>query len=85
MEQTHNPFGRTLAVLRVHNGISRSELATAAGISYPYYSEIETGKKEPTLAVIRRLAAALKIPVSELFRLEERFAAGHGIIWELIA
>ena len=48
-----------LRVWREYRGFSAQDLAQAAGISQAYLSEIETGKKEGSLKVWKRLSAAL--------------------------
>jgi transcriptional regulator with XRE-family HTH domain len=41
-------------------------LADAAGVSRPYISQIETGRRTGTLATLQCLAQALAIPVQAL-------------------
>ena len=57
-----------LRLLRVLHDFKSSELAEILGISPSYLSEIESGKKEPTLALIRKYADVFKTtPASLLF------------------
>jgi transcriptional regulator with XRE-family HTH domain len=51
--------GRCLRELRKALGWSQSELARAIGMSATALSSIETGKKRPEAATIRRALAAL--------------------------
>lgn len=53
-------------VYREHRGLRRGELAEKAGISQGYLSEIESGKKSGSLSVLTRIAAALKVELSDL-------------------
>ena len=46
---------------RNYRKLSVSDLAAAAGISQPYLSEIESGKKTGSVDVLKRIAAALKV------------------------
>jgi transcriptional regulator with XRE-family HTH domain len=47
--------------------MTRMELAKKAKVTTAYVSMIEAGKrKSPSLAVLRRLARALGVPVGEL-------------------
>ena len=47
--------------------LSRSDLARAAQVTPAYITQLETGeRKNPSLAVLRRLARALGVPVAEL-------------------
>lgn len=52
-----------LTAWREERGLSKSQLAAAAQVSLSYLSEIESGTKHPSSAVIRKLADALKVNV----------------------
>lgn len=43
-----------------------SDLATVAGISQPYLSEIESGEKTGSVDVLKRIAAALKVDLDDI-------------------
>ncbi len=51
---------------RNYRGMTVSELAAAADISQPYLSEIEAGKKTGSVAVLKRIATALKVDLDDL-------------------
>lgn len=51
--------GSRLKAWREYRALTMQELAEAAEISQAYLSEIETGKKEGSLKVWKRLSAAL--------------------------
>jgi DNA-binding XRE family transcriptional regulator len=53
-------------VFRSYRKLSVSELAAAAGISQPYLSEIESGKKTGSVDVLKRIAAALKVDLDDI-------------------
>lgn len=55
-----------IRVWREHRGLTLQDLASTADISKPYLSEIETGKKEPSLDVLRKLADALGLMLDDL-------------------
>lgn len=59
-------FGRAISKLRSARGFSQEELGFQAGIHRTYVSQIERGIKSPTLAVILKLAQALRRPASRL-------------------
>lgn len=40
----------------------------AGGMSYTFLSNVETGKADPSLSTLKRLAAALGVSVSELVK-----------------
>lgn len=48
-------------ILREHRGMTQSELAAQAGISRPYLTEIETGKKDGSIRAMKALAKALHV------------------------
>lgn len=51
---------------RKYRGLTITELAEAAGISQPYLSEIESGKKTGTVDVLKRIATVLKVDLDDL-------------------
>lgn len=53
--------------LRMEKGLSQKALAKRIGVTDAYITMLETGvRKNPSLAVLRRLAKALGVPVTEL-------------------
>lgn len=59
--------GRMIQRLREEKGLSQRQLASRAGVTNGYISQLEAGdKKNPSLAVLQRLAKALGVPVTEL-------------------
>ena len=60
-------FRTVLRALREQQGLSQLELAERADVSQGYISALEAGeKKNPGLDVLKRLARALGVPVTEL-------------------
>jgi transcriptional regulator with XRE-family HTH domain len=59
-------------------GISRKDLASRAGISYPFLSEIEKGTKQPSSKKLGQLAGALELGTEELVTISKRLGAIHG-------
>jgi transcriptional regulator with XRE-family HTH domain len=58
-------------VIRRHRraaGLSQEGLAERAGSHFTYISEIETNRVNPSINVLRRLAEALGVELSELIR-----------------
>ena len=53
-------------VWRAHRGLAGKDLAARAGISAPYLAQIEAGRREPSLAVLKALAAALSVGLDDL-------------------
>ena len=56
---------RNLRRLRVSRGISQEALAVDAGIDRTYVSRLERGIENPTVAVLERLAKALRAEIVE--------------------
>jgi XRE family transcriptional regulator of biofilm formation len=53
--------------LREQQGLSQTVLAKRAKVTQGYVAQIESGvSKNPSLAVLQRLAKALGVPVAEL-------------------
>jgi transcriptional regulator with XRE-family HTH domain len=61
-----------LRLLRVLNDLKSVELAEKLDISPSYLSEIESGKKEPTLDLIRRYAQVFRTTPSSLLFFSEK-------------
>lgn len=57
-----------LRVIRERTGWSSAELSRESGLSKPYMSQLENGDRWPNARVTKRLATALKVPVSVLER-----------------
>jgi XRE family transcriptional regulator, master regulator for biofilm formation len=56
-----------LKTLREEKGLSQRDLADKAKVTGAYVAMLETGKKKnPSIAVLQRLAKALGVPVTEL-------------------
>lgn len=53
-------------VYRALRGLSARDLAQRVGISAPYLSEIESGKKDGSLSAMRRIADALNVDLDDL-------------------
>jgi DNA-binding XRE family transcriptional regulator len=51
---------------REHRGLTQQELAKRAGISKPYLSQIETGKRQGTVETLNAIAGALDVPLDVL-------------------
>jgi len=47
--------------IRIERGLSQEELAAEVGIALTYLGQIERGLRNPTLQVVDRLAATLRI------------------------
>lgn len=61
-------IGQRIRQARERAGLSQTAAAQAAKITQEYLSEIEAGKKEPSLAVLRRVTTAVGILLPDLLR-----------------
>jgi transcriptional regulator with XRE-family HTH domain len=60
-----------LRVLRLNAGLNQKELARAAGVSEATIKRLEAGRgKRPYPATRRRIAAVLRVPISEVDELK---------------
>jgi transcriptional regulator with XRE-family HTH domain len=62
-------FGKSLKSRRLSSNLSQEQLGLKSGLSRPYISELEMGKKDPSLFTIFKLSDALKVKPS--FFIEE--------------
>lgn len=63
-----NALGTALRELRKLRGLTQEELAHNASVNPKFYGEIERGIRQPTIAVLCKLACALAVQPSELVR-----------------
>ncbi len=55
-----------IRVWREYRGYTQKELAESAGISKPYLSQIETGKRTGTTEVLSAIARALDLTIDDI-------------------
>ena len=58
--------GNPLQAWREHRGLSISALAASAGVTLAYLSQIESGKREGTIDMLRKIAAALNVMSADI-------------------
>jgi transcriptional regulator with XRE-family HTH domain len=63
-------IGERIKLFRSNKNLSQKEVAVSIGIDQAQYSRIESGKVEPTLSSLEKIANALGITVAELFSQE---------------
>ena len=67
MDELLTTIGSRLRSARVALGLSQEEVAARAGLNTSYLSQIERGRKAPSLDVFVRLATAVNLTLAELF------------------
>lgn len=58
--------GRRIREIRAAQGLNLEQLARLTGISAPALSLIETGKRDPRLTTLKRIADALRAPLATI-------------------
>lgn len=66
--EIHAQLGRRIVYLRQERHLSQLSLAYEANLSKSYLSDLENGRRNPSLEILNRLAKALGISLEELFR-----------------
>lgn len=61
-----NSFGRSLRKRRLAKLLSQEALALESNLSRAYISDLEMGKKDPSLTTIFKLATAMRLKPSTL-------------------
>jgi transcriptional regulator with XRE-family HTH domain len=59
-------FGKTLKSRRQSINLSQEKFSLKSGLSRPYISDLEMGKKDPSLFTVFKLANALRLKPSVL-------------------
>jgi len=65
-------FGAAVRRLRTRLGVSQEEFAGRVDIHRTYIGGIERGERNPTLTMIKRIAAALNVSAAQLLREAEK-------------
>lgn len=68
LERLQRRVGRRIKELRMACGWSQEDLADGAEISRTFVGTIEIGRKRATLRTLFKIARALRVPISDLFR-----------------
>lgn len=61
LTKVDDAFGRSLKTRRLEKLLSQEDLAIASNLSRAYISDLETGKKDPSLFTVFKLSHGLKI------------------------
>ena len=66
MSDAAKRLGENIRRIRLEKGMTQGDLCRALDLDRAYMSNVESGKKNPTLATIERLAGALGVASNEL-------------------
>jgi transcriptional regulator with XRE-family HTH domain len=71
-------LGEALRLIRAFHDLSQTEGADKLGISKSYLSEIESGRKEPTLQLVKRYSDVYELPTSSIMFFSENLDRGSS-------
>ena len=75
ISREHIALGRAVRELRARRGLSQEQLGFRCDLHRNYVGAIERGEINPTFRVLLKLAAGLRVPLSELAAMRERHEA----------
>ena len=68
MDKISAQFGKNMKRIRAKKEMSQGDIARALEVDRGYISNIESGKKNPTLATVAKIANALGVSADELLK-----------------
>lgn len=71
-------LNEALRLIRVYHDLSQTELAQILSVSNSHLSEIESGKKQPSLDLLKKYSDHFDIPVSSMLFFSEGLEAGES-------
>ncbi len=68
MSDSSKKLAENMRKIRARKKMSQGDICRALGVDRAYISNIESGKQNPTLATIEKIAEALGVKVNELLQ-----------------
>lgn len=68
MDKISTKLGQNMKRIRAKKKMSQGDIARALEVDRGYISNIENGKKNPTIATLQKLANALSVSADELLK-----------------
>jgi len=68
MNVSAKKLGDNIRRIRTAKGMTQGDLCRVLEIDRAYMSNVENGRKNPTLETIERIAKALNLPINELLK-----------------
>ena len=65
-------FGQVIRTERTKQGVAQDQFALLAEVDRSYYGKLERGERQPSLALMLRIALGLGLPASDLVHRVER-------------
>lgn len=72
-------LGKKLREIRKRKGLTLQQVASGAGVSKSFISQIESGATKPSLASLKKVGDVLGIPIAALFEAEVANDAPSGV------
>jgi transcriptional regulator with XRE-family HTH domain len=69
--EPQHALGAAIRKVRQERGLTQRQLAAKADVEPTWISRLENGSANPSIATLRRIAKALKLPLPELIALSE--------------
>jgi len=77
-------LGERVREVRARRGMSRKILARDSGVSERYLAELESGRGNASILVLRQIAQALNLPLADLVRAEDGQSVELTLIQQLL-
>lgn len=61
-------IGKNIKRIRIKKGLTQLQAAKLCGMLEPQYRRYENGKSNPRASTVERIAVALSVPISELYK-----------------
>ena len=68
MSNSAKKLGQNIRRIRLAKGMTQGDLCRKLEVDRGYMSNVESGKKNPTLSTIERIAKALDVSIEELMK-----------------
>ncbi len=68
MDEISKKLGQNIKRIREQKEMTQGDICRALNLDRGYISSIESGKRNPTLSTLKKLADALKVTVDELLK-----------------
>lgn len=71
-------IGRVIRIFRIANDYSAKQLAELLNVSQAFITDMESGKKPPSLETTRKIAKAFNVNISTFFKIYEFYEENDG-------
>jgi transcriptional regulator with XRE-family HTH domain len=68
MTESAKKLGLNMKRIRLEKGMTQGDICRKLKLDRAYVSNLESGKKNPTLATIEKLAKSLEVSINELIK-----------------